>query len=398
MRISSSAFYRFASDNILRQQTEIAKMQSQIASGSSLTRPSDDPVQAARKIDLQHEQSQLTQYNRNINIAREKLQHEESVIDNSTNLVLRAKELALVASNSATSSDDYPAIKTELKHLLEDLLSQSNATDYQGKYIFAGAKSETMPFSGQQHHTYAGDEIPLQIQIGQQLLMPTSHSGKAVFVDIDSTDSSHRITNSGTNTGNVSAVLTNSSIDDSIKNLELRLEFDSPNQYSIIDVTSGTALVSNEPLPTSNRIEFQGLQIKLNGTPETGDTLNLTPAATQDAFTTFNSFIDLLDMDPQTAGDDGYFRQELNNIIGALDETHSHLVSHRANIGNRLSTLDTVENENEAIRYNLTTTLANIQDVDLVSAISKIEQQSTALQALQATIQRVESLSLFNLR
>lgn len=69
MRISTSMIYRQGVKWMNDHQAGLAKAQAQISSGRKLLKPSDDPTNSARLMDL-HKQIKLNeQYGRNIIIA-----------------------------------------------------------------------------------------------------------------------------------------------------------------------------------------------------------------------------------------------------------------------------------------------------------------------------------------
>lgn len=383
---------------MMKHQVEIAKLQSQISTGTKLQKPSDDPVNAARQVNLVHEKEQLIQFNRNATIAEQKLQLEESVIADTTNLVQRIKELALTVSNSSTTSSDYPAIITELEHLYQDLISQANTTDHNGNFIFSGSKSQTRPFILTSDADYQGDNNTAAIQVGHNLHIKAGDSGSSVFMNIPQSRSTHHATTGINNSGNSSALVTNSSASNVMADKSLQINFISDSEYTITDPGTNSVLVAGASLSEDNQIDFNGLQIKIAGSAEAGDTLTITPTKTQDIFSTVKEFINLIGTSSDQTVARSSHRQKLDNIMLSLDQAHTHFSNKRADIGNRLSSLDTIKQENEAIEYQLSTMLADISEVDLVSAISRIEQQTFALEALQATINRTSSLSLFNLR
>ncbi len=76
----------------------------------------------------------------------------------SENILLRVRELALIGNNSTTTAEVYPAHTTELQHLRDDLLSQANAKDQDGNFIFSGNKVLTRPFNPGGPNPYSGDD------------------------------------------------------------------------------------------------------------------------------------------------------------------------------------------------------------------------------------------------
>ena len=79
-----------------------------------------------------------------------------------------------------------------------------------------------------------------------------------------------------------------------------------------------------------------------------------------------------------------------------LDQAMEKVAELRSSTGARLNTIEAQRNNNEDSGINLQTLRSNLEDVDLTAAISKLAQQTTALEAAQAAFVRVQDLSLFD--
>jgi flagellar hook-associated protein 3 FlgL len=65
-------------------------------------------------------------------------------------------------------------------------------------------------------------------------------------------------------------------------------------------------------------------------------------------------------------------------------------------VGTRLQALDTAADFRETEAVDLQGLISDIRDVDYASAISKLNQQYTGLQAAQASYSKIAQLSLFD--
>jgi flagellar hook-associated protein 3 FlgL len=79
-----------------------------------------------------------------------------------------------------------------------------------------------------------------------------------------------------------------------------------------------------------------------------------------------------------------------------LDQALEHLQSRRTIVGNRLQALDTRTNENADERLTLESNISELEDIDFAEAVSRLNLQSTALQAAQQAYIKIQGLSLFN--
>ncbi|HAW19271.1 MAG TPA: flagellar hook-associated protein 3, partial [Flavobacteriales bacterium] len=87
---------------------------------------------------------------------------------------------------------------------------------------------------------------------------------------------------------------------------------------------------------------------------------------------------------------------DLSQSLSTLDQALEHLQSRRTIVGNRLQALDTRTNENADERLTLQTDISELEDIDFAEAVSRLNLQSTALQAAQQAYIKIQGLSLFN--
>ena len=73
MQVSTKIFNKQSVETFSDLTGQIQKKQEQVASGKELTRPSDDPVRAARVMIVKEQRAQNDQYLRNIDISYVKL-------------------------------------------------------------------------------------------------------------------------------------------------------------------------------------------------------------------------------------------------------------------------------------------------------------------------------------
>jgi flagellar hook-associated protein 3 FlgL len=116
----------------------------------------------------------------------------------------------------------------------------------------------------------------------------------------------------------------------------------------------------------------------------------------QDLFTTLQNIVD----DLQETGSSPAELSALNNAMARaienLDQAQGNVLEVRADVGVRLSLLDSQRNINESFNLQLQSTLSDVQDLDYAEAISRFNLELTALQAAQQAYVKMQGLSLFN--
>jgi flagellar hook-associated protein 3 FlgL len=287
MRISTAQFYESSAANYQKNFANVVKSSEEASSLVRVNTAADDPVGASRLLQLGQQASMLDQYAANTNTIKATLGTTESVMTSIGNVLQRARELAIGAGNGGYTDADRQANASELGQIEEQLLSLMNTKDESGKYIFAGSKGDTVPFSRSSDGTYSynGDQITLSLPVGDTMSMATNSTGWEVFQQAINTSRSQTVlTSPAVNDGRVllsdGLVSANATYNNRFRSGEpYKIEFLSSTQFKITDasnndVTSETSQngVFSSKDATTQSISFRGLDLRLNINLKAGDT------------------------------------------------------------------------------------------------------------------------------
>lgn len=182
MRISTNTIYQSGISRINNLQLEQAKLSEQISTGRRISSPSDDPVAAARALEISSAQTANTKFGDTRQTAQLKLNTLESNLTSVTNLLVSTQSTLIGAGNAALSDTERGFIASELKGTLEALIGLANTQDASGNYLYAGFKSNTRPFvASSTGATYAGDSNQQLLQVDSQRQMAVTATGNNVF-------------------------------------------------------------------------------------------------------------------------------------------------------------------------------------------------------------------------
>ncbi len=190
MRVTSSILFRSALLDINRVRQKLAQTQERAASGLVINRPSDDPAGMRAVTLLRSELDSVEQYQRNISKLRGKVAGSENAIGNATNIMSRARELAIQGANGTLDAASRQLLAVEVEALHGELLREANS-QVSGSYLFAGYASNTQPFvasgpfvDGMPSPTvaFAGDSNEIQVAIGDGVSATVSLDGRRVFM------------------------------------------------------------------------------------------------------------------------------------------------------------------------------------------------------------------------
>src|SRR5690606_13785383 len=148
MRVSTSQIYNIANVGMTQAQSSVTKTQEQMASGKKHLSPADDPVAAAGLLRLKTELSRIEQFGKNIDIAQNNLELEESTLSSVENLLQRMREIGIAGGNTAVlTADDYKAYAVEIETRIQELFNLQNTRNASGQYIFSGYQSGSPAFA-----------------------------------------------------------------------------------------------------------------------------------------------------------------------------------------------------------------------------------------------------------
>ncbi|VXC31763.1 Flagellar hook-associated protein 3 FlgL [Pseudomonas sp. 8Z] len=189
-RISSIQAFNNGVTGLGRNYSDLIRTQEQISSGNRILTPADDPVASVRLLQLEQQQSVLSQYNDNLTAAKNSLSQEETTL-NSVNTVLdRVRELAVQAGGGALSAADRSSIAKELAERENELLNLMNSRNARGEYLFSGNLGKTAPFVRNPDGTYSyfGDEGQRSLQVASSTNVAINDNGKRLFEDVTNAD------------------------------------------------------------------------------------------------------------------------------------------------------------------------------------------------------------------
>ncbi|KEX92248.1 flagellar hook protein FlgL [Pseudomonas putida] len=287
MRISTAQFYESSAANYQKNFANAVKSSEEASSLVRINTAADDPVGASHLLQLGQQASMLEQFSTNISRIKSTLGTTESVMTSIGNVLQRAKELAIGAGNGAYTDADRQANATELGQIEEQLLSLMNTKDESGKYIFAGSKGDTVPFTRNSDGTYSynGDQTTLNLPVGDTMSMAANSTGWEVFQQAINTSRSQTVlTSPAVNDGRVllsdGLVSASATYNNRFRSGEpYKVEFLSSTQLKITDA-SGNDVTSEASQngafsskdATTQSISFRGLDLRLNIKLQAGDT------------------------------------------------------------------------------------------------------------------------------
>ncbi|MCR8921391.1 flagellar hook-associated protein FlgL [Dasania sp. GY-MA-18] len=397
MRLSFLQGFNQSLSSMLRIQEQSFNTQNQISTGKRIGTPADDPVGAAKLIQLDQEQSQLEQFEKNISFVESRLEIEEVRLSSVNDLLIRVKELTLQAANGTNAFSERKSIAAELGTRLEELVSIANSTDANGEYIFAGFKGGTQPFvqNSAGDYVYQGDEGQRKVTVANGTAIAISDSGRRIFEDIPSAQNTfYTTTNSAAAVVSSQRVVNQASYDASYP-LDYEITFTGPATFDVND-ENGVPILVAQPYTSGNPITFNGVEVTISGTPVAGDDFYVESSGKQSMITSLQNLVEGLNTLTDTPADKVVLDQLIDDSLTNFAAAESSLGQVWAEVGARLNTAESVKALHEGVGLLNQELISDIRDLDYAEAISRLSQETFVLEAAQQTFSRVSSLSLFN--
>lgn len=398
MRISTNSMFEANVSRINDTQSSLAKLQQQISTGKRLLTPADDPLGAAKALDLNQGQALNTQYTQNRASVKDALNLQEGALQSVTDLLQDVRAQVVAAGSGGLDDSSRKFIATDLRSRLQELTSLANSRDGVGNYVFAGFKDNAQPFATASNGavSYNGDNNQKLLQVGASRQMAANDTGDAVFMNVPAS-----LVYSASSSGGAamsSVVVTDSG---QVKpGREYQVTFDTAGTtYSVFDTTTNPGnptLVTTGPYNSPQTLAFDGIEIVASGTTTASSKIDLKPVRSQSVFASMDDLIAALETPVSTPQQRKMLNYKLSAAGENIDNALDKVLTTRASTGSRLKELDSLDDAGSARDIQYADQLSTIQDVDYVKAISDLSQKQMMLQAAQQSFVKVSGLSLFN--
>jgi len=190
MKISTHLLFDRASTQMSTVQSNLTQTQAQLAQGKQIINASDAPNQAATIQRLKSILSRQDSYQSSLNTVKARLQGEDSTLQSVSELLIRAKEVAVQGANDTLNMGDRKALANEMQSLRDQMLSLANTRDSNGNFLFAGSRVKQPAFSETANGSpvYMGDQTRMNVRVGDQQNIPINRTGTDAFVPVTRID------------------------------------------------------------------------------------------------------------------------------------------------------------------------------------------------------------------
>lgn len=392
-RISTANSYEAGLEALQSRQRELFEAQTRLTSGKRVSRPSDDPIAAARAERALATAARADAHQRAIDASRQVMTMAESALGDANELLQQAREQLMAAGNGTWTAAERGYAADNLRVLRDQLFAVANRADGAGGYLFAGQGAMQAPFvdgaggvtalatPGQQQG--AGEE-PLPLSVDGLNAWLGARSGNGVFVTSAVTSTAGAWIDGGSVTN--PAELTGDDYEVSFAVAA------GVTTFSVTRNGAATAL-TNAPYQPGQAIELDGMQFTVSGEAANGDRFAIEASQPElSAFKALDAAIAVLD-DPLAAS--AQVTQAVKHGLRDVDAVSQHLGAKRSDTGAWLQRIDAAERRNADRKLLAQTERSLAEDLDMVAAISDFQSRQTGYDAALRAYSTVQRMSLF---
>lgn len=273
MRVTNNMKNHNLVNTMMKNQSTVATLQTQLASGNKVNSASDNPAAIPAIMNANEMLNKINTYTTNITYLNGEIEVSEGTLGQISDLIQRVKTLTIDAANGTNSTEQLKLINDEIKQIKDQLVDLGN-TEYQGSRIFAGNKTGTLPYeikedgSIQYNGTPFAEDYKREYTIADGVTLSINVCGENV------------IGYSNLKTAGPPAEYEGVGIMNTINNLTSLLDSDTPNYDAISAQLDELEINQNTVLAA--RTELGGAQSRLNMTQEQHEDNKITYSSVQE--------------------------------------------------------------------------------------------------------------------
>lgn len=400
MRVTTNMQYQHSIRALQSTSERLEKANNQMTTGDKFTTAGENPSGMASKLSLTGKIESYQQFNTNAGLLDSSLTLEGTVLTSTTTSLQSAYSKVQQSQSGAISTSDRKSIASELVQLQNQIYDLMNSKNADGEYIFGGNQSQTQPFVKDSSGAYLfqGDTGQRMIQVSPSVNIASNDSGLSVFQSVPT-----RRTASTSDANLTVGVTAQSEFDNFFRS---KYDFSTPanNTYSIITTASPDTYQifdnsgSATPLQSGSYVQgeavtFNGLSLTINAAANATQTFSLDAPKNDNVLNSISAMISALN--DSTISDEDYAKMAADveiHITNALDRID---ITQGA-IGGRQNNLEQVMDTNTSLATISKEARADVSEIDLYEAISKVAQEMSALSMAQQAFAQVNKSTLFD--
>lgn len=186
MRITHHQISNTVTGNLFQRAERLVDAQTRVSSQKRINRPSDDPAGMSTVLNYRKTIASIDQYQRNVDMAKNRLDIVESTVGMVDDLLNEAKSIAADNTTGTGDAASQAIAAEQVSNIRGQLMEMAN-TKVNGVYLFGGRKTDTPPFSADPVTgviSYVGDNTPeadARYIVGENTEVSVHANGAEIF-------------------------------------------------------------------------------------------------------------------------------------------------------------------------------------------------------------------------
>ncbi len=177
-RVSENSSVNAINYAVGKTKSKVEDLQLKGSTLKRVSKPSDDPLGNVELMAIRSQNVDADQYLRNLNFAHTHLSYTENILEEMTDILVKAKEIAIGQASSINSPQMREGVSKEIHQMRQQVLGLANKR-IGNRYLFAGQKVLTRPFD--LDGKYSGDQNKINIEINKDVFIPMNINGQDLF-------------------------------------------------------------------------------------------------------------------------------------------------------------------------------------------------------------------------
>ncbi len=179
MRVTENTNFGAVRDSIRRSKGRMEDLQLKSSTLKKLNTPSDDPIGAAKVLEVRTEKVNNDQYQINAKMAETFLSNTDQALSELGDILMRAKEIAIGQASGASSNEDTRlGVAEEVTQLYNQAVSIGNRR-IGDRFLFGGFKTQRTPVDSDGR--YQGDDGNIMLEVGKDAFISMNVPGIEAF-------------------------------------------------------------------------------------------------------------------------------------------------------------------------------------------------------------------------
>ncbi len=396
-----SSFFTNFSSGLAAQETQLATFQQQISTGLAVQTPDQNPV-AYQTASLAKDQISALSANLATQATiQTQLGSVNNVYQSVSTLFDNVQSVLEQVLNGTTNSQNLQSLATQMQAAQQQLVGLGNTTGANGTYLFGGSRGSIPPFQAGPNNSivYVGDAGQSQAAVSPNTAAATMANGEA-FTSALSGNGFAAVAATGSNTGTgvlLAQGLTNPAAATGFQAGTAPITLQIANGATGLTYTaiqSGSA-ISTGAVTNGGSLQLSGLSFQLSGAPAAGDSFTISPSRPQSSFALLQNINSEMTNIAGTPAQAAQTRTALNDNLASLAQYQQSIITAQAQNGVTLQAVNNAAISDGNQQTALQSTVQNAIGANTATAITQLNQTSTAIQAAMKAFASVQSLDLF---